>query len=179
LAGEHKDDDEPTPESNPRKARSTHDRHGWTGFSIWLSSIPASSASSRSGSASLRFYLSFRNRNTLRASSTPHPRLPPRLSLCPARPRQLSPLQRPPPHSWMIHKHHSSISPSDSFARTEATGREIRSWSAMERPAKEEAIWELAIETAARRADGLRGGWLKAEPQIDALVAWRLWWQGP
>jgi hypothetical protein len=71
---------------------------------------------------------------------------------------------RPPPHSWMIHKHHSSISPSDSFARTEATGREIRSWSAMERPTKEEAIWELAIETAARRADGLRGGWLEAEP---------------
>ena len=79
----------------------------------------------------------------------------------------------------MIHKHHSSISPSDSFAQTEATGREIRSWSAMERPAKEEAIWELAIETAARRADGLRGGWLEAEPQIDALVARRLWWQGP
>jgi hypothetical protein len=47
LAGEHKDDDEPTTKSNPRKARSTHDWHGRTGFSIWLSSIPASSASSR------------------------------------------------------------------------------------------------------------------------------------
>jgi hypothetical protein len=47
LASEHKDDDEPTTELNPRKARSTHDRHGRTGFSIWLSSIPASSASSR------------------------------------------------------------------------------------------------------------------------------------
>jgi hypothetical protein len=47
LAGEHKDDDEPTTESNPRKARSTHDRHGRTGFSIWLSSILDSSASSR------------------------------------------------------------------------------------------------------------------------------------
>jgi hypothetical protein len=49
----------------------------------------------------------------------------------------------------------------------------------MERPVKEEAIWELAIETAARRADGLHGGWLAAEPQIDALIARRLWWQGP
>jgi hypothetical protein len=49
----------------------------------------------------------------------------------------------------------------------------------MERPTKEEAIWELAIETAARRTNRLRGGWLEAKLQIDALVAWRLWWQGP
>jgi hypothetical protein len=46
----------------------------------------------------------------------------------------------------------------------------------MERPAKEEAIWELAIETAGCCADGLREGWLEAEPQIDALVTRRLWW---
>jgi hypothetical protein len=46
----------------------------------------------------------------------------------------------------------------------------------MERPAKKEAIWELAIETATCHVDGLRGGWLEAEPQIDALVARRLWW---